>query len=82
MTAITLDDLQNDVLYYLQLVEAGETLAIVQAGAPMAEIRPVTHDEEVPYRLRPAGLCAGEFIVPDNFDAPLPADVLDAFEGR
>ena len=23
-------------------------------------------------RLRPFGLCAGEFTVPDNFDAPLP----------
>lgn len=28
---------------------------------------------------RPFGLCAGDFVVPDDFDAPLPADVLDAF---
>ena len=31
---------------------------------------------------RPFGLCAGEFVVPDDFDDPLPDDVLDAFEGR
>jgi hypothetical protein len=29
---------------------------------------------------RPYGLCAGEFTVPDDFDAPLPDDVLQAFE--
>ena len=32
--------------------------------------------------LRPYGLGAGEFTVPDDFDAPLPDDLLDAFEGR
>ncbi|MBD2356654.1 prevent-host-death protein [Tolypothrix sp. FACHB-123] len=30
---------------------------------------------------RPFGLCAGEFSVPDDFDAPLPEDILSAFEG-
>lgn len=30
---------------------------------------------------RPSGLCEGEFIVPDDFDAPLPEDILQAFEG-
>lgn len=32
--------------------------------------------------LRPFGLCAGEFIVPDDFDESLPEDILTAFEGR
>ena len=32
-------------------------------------------------RARPFGLCKGEFIVPDDFDAPLPEEVLDDFEG-
>ncbi|MBX3178676.1 MAG: DUF2281 domain-containing protein [Candidatus Hydrogenedentes bacterium] len=31
--------------------------------------------------MRPAGLCRGEFIVPDGFDAPLPDEVLREFEG-
>jgi prevent-host-death family protein len=30
---------------------------------------------------RPAGLAAGQFVVPDDFDAPLPDDVLKEFEG-
>jgi len=31
---------------------------------------------------RPFGLCKGEFHVPDDFDAPLPEHILDAFEGK
>jgi hypothetical protein len=30
--------------------------------------------------LRPIGLCAGDFAVPDNFDAPLPEATLRLFE--
>ena len=33
-------------------------------------------------QVRPFGLCAGEFIVPDDFDAPLPEEILSAFEGQ
>ena len=31
--------------------------------------------------LRPVGLAAGKFTVPDDFDDPLPDELLDAFEG-
>ena len=31
---------------------------------------------------RPFGLCAGEFAVPDDFDDPLPKEILKEFEGR
>ena len=30
-------------------------------------------------KLRPFGLCAGEFTVPDDFDDPLPEDILHLF---
>jgi hypothetical protein len=36
--------------------------------------------EEVIASLRPEGLCAREFTTPDDFDAPLPEDILQAFE--
>jgi two-component sensor histidine kinase len=41
--------------------------------------------EEIPLaieKLRPFGLCVGEFVVPEDFDAPLPEDILNAFEGK
>ena len=31
---------------------------------------------------RPFGLCVGEFVVPEDFDAPLPEEILNAFEGK
>ncbi len=42
------------------------------------ELPPITSSKQ----LRPYGLCAGEFTVPDDFDAPLPEDLLSAFEGK
>jgi hypothetical protein len=35
-----------------------------------------------PPQPRPIGLAQGQFTVPDDFNAPLPEDVLQAFEGR
>jgi hypothetical protein len=32
--------------------------------------------------LRPLGLCASEFVVPDDYDAPLPESFVEEFEGR
>ena len=81
MTTISLDDIQRDLLGYLHRVEAGETLLIVQADKPVAELKPASYDATAK-PLRPIGLCSGEFTVPDDFDGPLPDDVLDAFEDR
>jgi antitoxin (DNA-binding transcriptional repressor) of toxin-antitoxin stability system len=78
MLKITVDQIQRDPLKYLQQVEAGESFVIVQADKAIAELRPSTPGRQ----LRPLGLCAGEFTIPDNFDAPLPEEILNAFEGR
>lgn len=48
------------------------------AQQSMEELRSIPSGKQ----LRPFGLCAGEFIVPSDFDAPLPEDILSAFEGR
>ncbi len=32
-------------------------------------------------QLRPFGLCSGDFVVPEDFDRPLPEEILAAFEG-
>lgn len=80
MVQVSVDEIKQDLLAYLQRVEAGETLVIVRAGKPLAELRPFV--SMTTKSLRPFGLCAGEFIVPDDFDAPLPEAVLQEFEGR
>ena len=39
-------------------------------------------EAHAPLWLRPFGLAAGEFTVPEDFDDPLPEDILRDFEGR
>ena len=60
-------------------VAAGETLVVLEADKPVVELKPVLRPRAEP---RPYGLCAGEFTTPDDFNAPLPDEILDAFEGR
>jgi antitoxin (DNA-binding transcriptional repressor) of toxin-antitoxin stability system len=78
MVRVSVEEIQQDFAAYLQRVEAGETLVIERAGQPVAEVKPAAAPGTM---LRPFGLCAGDFTVPDDFDAPLPEDILKAFEG-
>lgn len=41
----------------------------------------ILESQDVLAAQRPFGLCEGEFVVPEDFDAPLPTEILDAFEG-
>jgi len=52
---------------------------VARGGRPVAELRPVPAARS---GLRPFGLCAGAFTVSDDFDAPLPEEVLRGFEGQ
>ena len=79
MSPVSLQQLRQDPDALLDRVEAGEHLVVVRGGRPVAELRPVSAPPPGP---RPFGLCAGAFTVPDDFDAPLPADILRDFEGR
>jgi len=74
---VSVDDIKRDLPAYLQRVEAGETLVILKAGKPIAELKPIAAGVE---SLRPFGLYAGEFTVPDDFDAPLPESIIQEFE--
>lgn len=65
---------------FSRLVDAaarGEEIIIAKAGKPVAKLGPLSPGMR-PKRL---GLLAGRFVVPDDFDAPLPDEVLAGFEG-
>lgn len=80
---ISIDDMQRDLIGYLRRVQAGETLVITEANKPVAEIKPVSGTtDQNDKQLRPFALCEGEFVVSDDFDAPLPEEILSQFEGR
>ncbi|OUL17741.1 prevent-host-death protein [Nostoc sp. T09] len=79
MQRVTVDEMQQNLLKYLNLVEAGESFIIIQQDKAIAELKPIQNHNK---QQRPFALCAGEFKVPGNFDAPLPDEILNRFEGR
>ncbi len=58
---------------------AGEEIIIARAGKPVARLVPLETRTVKPQRV--LGILAGEFTIPEDFDAPLPDDILDLFEG-
>jgi antitoxin (DNA-binding transcriptional repressor) of toxin-antitoxin stability system len=59
-------------------VAGGEEVTIARAGVPIARLVCVQ-----PERLRrPLDLDRGVYEVPEDFDAPLPAEILAAFSGK
>lgn len=78
MSAISCQAFEQNPIALLERAEAGETFQIVRAGRAIAELRPVV---QPPAALRPIGLCAGEFSVPDDFDSPPPDEIIREFEG-
>jgi len=71
------DEMEHNWPAYLRLVETGETIVVIKDGKPVAEIMPALSS---PASRRPYGLCDGEFTVPDDFDAPLPENIIREFE--
>jgi prevent-host-death family protein len=61
----------------LQRVAAGEEVTIARAGVPVARLVAVEQKESV----RPLGFARDQVWVADDFDAPLPDDLLKAFYG-
>ncbi len=57
---------------------AGETILIGAYGKVEAMLGPVGN--ELPAKKR-IGLLAGKLFIPDDFDAPLPEEILAEFEG-
>ena len=62
----------------LRRVAADEEITITKRGVPVARLVPV---EAKPGKRR-LGFYEGKLTIPDDFDAPLPDDILDALEGK
>lgn len=66
---------------FSKLVDAaanGEEIIIAKAGKPVARLVPLEQAKP----LRRIGGMKGQIRIADDFDAPLPADLLAAFEGK
>jgi len=62
----------------LQRVAAGEEIIIARAGVPVAKLVPI----EQRHAKRKLGLYSGEIWIADDFDAPLPDDIMAGFLGE
>jgi prevent-host-death family protein len=62
----------------LQRVALGEEVIIAKAGVPVAKLVPV-HPEQ---GKRPLGFLKGEIWMADDFNGPLPPDILAGFLGE
>ncbi len=59
-------------------VAAGAEIVIAKAGKPLARLSPIS----APVKKKRLGLLKGKIKVPDDFNAPLPDDIIADFEGR
>lgn len=62
----------------LEQVLEGDEIIIAKAGKPIAKIVPLVPTKP----MRRLGILEGQFTVAENFDDPLPDDILALFEGR
>ena len=78
MIEVNVHEAKTHLSRLLARVAAGEEIVIARAGKPVARLVPF-------HKLkgkRPLGIDKGRYVVPDDFDAPLPDDLLTAFEGE
>jgi len=61
----------------LRRVATGEEITIANRGVPVARLVPVLSG-----KTRKLGAFRGQMVISDDFDAPLPEEILDSFEGR
>jgi prevent-host-death family protein len=62
----------------LKRVAAGEEITIANRGVPVARLVPVLSQESK----RQLGAYGDTIKIADDFDGPLPDEILDLFEGR
>jgi prevent-host-death family protein len=72
---VTVREVKTHLSQLLERVSLGEEITITRAGEPVARHVPAAKS---PHRRR-LGWGVGEFSVPGDFDAPLPANVEESF---
>ncbi|SCY42259.1 prevent-host-death family protein [Nitrosospira sp. Nl5] len=78
MHTINIHEAKTNLSRLLEKVAAGEEIVIAKAGKPMARLVPLAGKAQ----RRKLGVFKGQLGVPEDFDAPLPDNVLALFEGH
>jgi prevent-host-death family protein len=72
---VSLHEAEIHLSQLLERVSLGEEITITRAGEPVARLIPAAKSA----RQRQLGWGRGEFSVPYDLDAPVPADIEDSF---
>lgn len=78
MLKVNIHDAKTHLSKLAEQAGAGEEIIIAKSGRPVARLMPLAHGAAV----RRKGLLKGKIIFSDDFDQPLPDDVINLFEGR
>jgi prevent-host-death family protein len=78
METVNIHQAKTNLSRLLLRVERGEEIIISNRGIPVAKLVPFHVSSN---RRDSLGLDRGRFIVPEDFDDPLPEDILAAFDG-
>lgn len=75
MQTVNIHEAKTHLSRFVEQATAGEEIIIAKAGKPVAKLVPLTA-APAPRKL---GIFQGKLNVPDDFDAPLPVEVLAGF---
>jgi prevent-host-death family protein len=78
MESVNIHYCKTNLSRLLSRVELGEEIIISNRGVPIAKLVPFHTSSN---RLASLGMDRERFIVPEDFNAPLPEEILAAFEG-
>jgi prevent-host-death family protein len=78
MMNVSVYDAKTNLSRLLDRAASGEEVVITRNGRPIAKLVPATPVRQP----RKLGSLKGRVRVPRDFEAPLPDEVLDAFEGK
>lgn len=76
--AVNIHDAKTRLSQLIERVEAGEEIVIARAGRPVARLAPL----KASLGPRKLGRLDGQFRIPDDFNEPLPKNVLNQFRGE
>ena len=79
MKSVNIHAAKTQLSRLVEEAAAGEDIIIAKAGRPIAKLTAFT---PAPTGRRKLGRLRGKFKVPDDFDAPLPDEIIALFEGR
>jgi prevent-host-death family protein len=75
---VSIHEAKTQLSRLLRRVTAGEEITIANRGVPVTRLIPVSTREPI----RKLGIYRGALEIPDDFDAPVPDEILDLFEGK